>query len=270
MLTTPQFFAIITNSFGEDRKKMEVRIVKHLEFYQKVQDQMKQQFFEEEKTIEQASVYCADTIMKKRLIHVYGCGHSQMFAMEVFYRAGGLVPVNALLMPHVALFPKAKLSTFEERIEGYSQELLELVDTSEDDTMIIVSVSGRNASVIDMALAAHEKGMKVVVLTSKRFSGSVASRHSSGKKLGDIADVVIDIKCEAGDACLSMPELKTKFTGTSTLLGMLVMDCIMSRTIERCVEQGYQPPVYISSNLDGGDEINREFIQAYCDKIECL
>lgn len=244
--------------------------MKHVEFYDTVMDQMIHQFHDEKKCIEETAQACAESVMKNRLIHVFGCGHSQMFAMEVFYRAGGLVPVNALLIPHLALFPKAKLSTLQERVEGFCGEYLELEHVSSDDTMIIVSISGRNAGVVDMALTAKKIGMKVIALTSRKFSGSVSSRHSSGKNLMDVADVVIDIKCVEGDACLSMPQMETKFTGTSTILGMLVMDCIMARTVELCVESGMTPPVYVSSNLDRGDKINAEYIRQYQDLIDCL
>ena len=96
--------------------------MKQLEYYDVIKEQLEQQFTEEKDTIEDAAQYCAKSVLANRVIHVFGCGHSQMFAMEVFYRAGGLVPVNALLIPHLALFPKAKLSTLQERIEGISQQ----------------------------------------------------------------------------------------------------------------------------------------------------
>ncbi|MEG0176459.1 SIS domain-containing protein [Anaerorhabdus sp.] len=244
--------------------------MKHKEFYEILKDQLEQQVNEEDATIEQAAEYCANSVASKRLIHVFGCGHSQMFAMEVFYRAGGLVPVNALLVPHLALFPKAKLSTMQERMEGFSNGYLNLCDVHKDDTMIIVSVSGRNGGVVDMALAAKEIGMKVIALTSRQFSDGVTSRHSSGKKLIDVADVVIDIKCVEGDACLEHEKMQAKFTGTSTILGMTIMDMIMARTIELCIEKGTVPPVYVSSNLDKGDAINAEYINQYSNMIDCL
>lgn len=244
--------------------------MKQHEFYEILTKQLAQEFQEEEKAIEQAAQYCAKSVMKKRLIHVFGCGHSQMFAMEVFYRAGGLVPVNALLIPHLALFPKAKLSTLQERIEGFSNEYLALEDTSSDDTMIIVSISGRNAGVIDMALAAKKIGMKVIALTSIAFSSEVSSRHSSGKSLKDVVDVLIDIKCVSGDACLSMPNMEANFCGTSTILGMSVMQSIIARCVEVCVDLGYVPPVYVSSNLDKGDAINAQYIKEYSKQIGCL
>jgi UPF0309 protein GK1441 len=244
--------------------------MKQLEYYDVIKEQLEQQFTEEKDTIEDAAQYCAKSVLANRVIHVFGCGHSQMFAMEVFYRAGGLVPVNALLIPHLALFPKAKLSTLQERIEGISQQYLDLENTSSEDTMIIVSISGRNAGVVDMALAAKEKGMKVIALSSRQFGSAVTSRHSSGKTLQQVADVLIDIKCVAGDACLSAEGMEAKFCGTSTVLGMAVMESIIARTVEVCVENGYIPPVYVSSNLDKGDAINAEYIKKYSPMIDCL
>ena len=100
--------------------------MKYLEYRRVITEQLDRQFDEEGAAIEKAAEYCAASVCSGRLIHVFGCGHSQMFAMEVFYRAGGLVPVNALLIPHLALFPRAKLSTLQERIEGFSGSYLEL------------------------------------------------------------------------------------------------------------------------------------------------
>ncbi len=244
--------------------------MKYQEYYEVIKSQLEQEFREEGPQIEKAAEYCAASVAAGRVIHVFGCGHSQMFAMEVFYRAGGLVPVNALLIPHLALFPKAKLSTMQERIEGFSKGYLELEDTDEKDTMIIVSISGRNAGVVDMALAAKEIGMKVIALVSGAFSNATTSRHSSGKNLRDIADVVIDVKCVAGDAALSIEGMDASFCGTSTVLGMSIMESIIAQTIENCVKQGCYPPVYVSSNLDKGDAINAEYIKKYSKMISCL
>ena len=244
--------------------------MKHQEFYSVITEQLKRQFEEENDSINIAAECCSESICKDRVIHVFGCGHSQIFAMEVFYRAGGLVPVNALTIPHLALFPKAKLSTLQERVEGFSNEYLKLENTSKDDTMIVVSVSGRNAGVVDMAMEAKRIGMKVVALTSLNFSNGVTSRHSSGKMLKDVADIVIDIKCIEGDASLAINGLGPKFCGTSTVLGTAVMEAIIARTVELCVEKGVKPPIYVSSNLDKGDKINDELIEKYSPIITCL
>ncbi|MFP3154624.1 SIS domain-containing protein [Lachnospiraceae bacterium ZAX-1] len=244
--------------------------MKYLEYYDSIKKQLTQQFEEEGKNIEQAADYCASSVKKGRVIHVFGCGHSQSLVMEAFYRAGGLVPVNALLIPHLALFPKAKLSTMQERVEGFSGKYLELENTDAADTMIIASISGRNAGVVDMALAAKEIGMKVVALVSRQFAADTTSRHSSGKNLKDVVDVAIDIKCISGDAVLQIEGLEPKFCGTSTVLGASVMEAIIAQTVENCVKGGYIPPIYVSSNLDKGDKINAEHIKNYSSLISCL
>lgn len=244
--------------------------MKYLEYQSIINEQLERQFSEEGANIEKAAQFCAASVSSGRVIHVFGCGHSQMFAMEVFYRAGGLVPVNALLIPHMALFPKAKLSTLQERVEGFTDKYLDLEDTDPRDTMIIVSISGRNAGVVDMALEAKRIGMKVVALTSRDFSSSTTSRHSSGKHLGDVADVVIDVKCVSGDAALEMEGLEPRFCGTSTVLGMAVMESIIAQTIENCVKAGCTPPIYVSSNLDKGDAINETYIKNYSKLITNL
>jgi len=237
--------------------------MKYLEYYEILKEQLEKQFSEEGKQIEEAAKYCAESIKKGRVIHAFGCGHSQAFPQEIFYRAGGLVPVNALLIPHLALFPKAKLSTLQERVEGFADKYLELENTSPDDTMIVVSISGRNAAVVDMALAAKQIGMKVVALVSRQFADSTTSRHSSGKNLKDVADVVIDVKCVSGDAVLEMDGLEPKFCGTSTVLGVTIMEAIIAQTVENCVKDGFFPPIFVSSNLDKGDAINAAYLEQY-------
>ncbi|MFH5811698.1 sugar isomerase domain-containing protein [Companilactobacillus sp. FL22-1] len=237
--------------------------MKNNELYEIVTKQMKLQNIENREPINQAASYCADSVQKGKVIHVFGTGHSQMFAMEVFYRAGGLVPVNAMLSPHYALQPKAKLSTLQERIEGFSNKYFDLENPSSDDTLIIISVSGRNAASIDMALEAKRMGLKVIAVTSRAFTEGVYSRHSSGKLLKDVADVVVDIACDKGDAALSIEGVSAKFCGTSTILGMLNMESIVARTIELLSERGVNPPIYVSSNLDEGDKINDKYIKKY-------
>lgn len=240
--------------------------MKHQEYFSIIKEQLQKQE-EEFDNIEQAAQYCAQSIEQDRVIHVFGSGHSQMFAMEIFYRAGGLVPVNGLLSPHYSLYPKPKLSTYQERIEGFADKYLELENTDSKDTMIIVSISGRNAASVDMALAAKEKGMKVIALTSLAFSENVSSRHSSGKLLKDVADVVIDLKCDLGDAALELEGLEPKFAGTSTVLGMTIMESIIGRTVELVHEKGIDVPIFVSSNLDRGDKINEQHLANYRNKI---
>lgn len=244
--------------------------MKHQEFYAIALEQLAEMVEKNETNLLKTADFCGESIINEGVVHVFGTGHSQMFAMEIFYRAGGLVPINALLTPHYSLAPKAKLSTIQERVEGFSNQYLELEKTSKFDTMIIVSISGRNPAAVDMALEAKKFGMKVVALTSLSFSEGVSSRHSSKKMLKDIADIVLDIPCIKGDAVLSIAGLPEKFCGTSTVLGMMTMEMIIARTVEILVDKGYSPPIYVSSNLDEGDQINAALIKKYQDKISYL
>ena len=221
-------------------------------------------------SIKQAASLIADAIENDGLLHVFGCGHSQMYAEEVFYRAGGLVSVNAILEPTLSLRPEAPKSTWFERVSGYAKVILENEKTKPGDVLFIASTSGRNSVPIEMALEAKEKGLKVVALTSSEFTNNVTSRHSSGKKLIDIVDVVLDNCGVNGDAIMEVDHFPVKFGPTSSILGFTILQAVIVETVNELLQRGIHPPVWVSSNLDKGDSINKEYIQKYKDRIKCL
>lgn len=239
-------------------------------YFTEVQHQLDLTLEQEEHSMNQAAEVLAKVIENHGLIHVFGSGHCQMFAMEMFYRSGGLVPVNPLLLPHLSITPVAKLSTVFERLEGFAMTYLEMENVSKVDAMIIVSVSGRNGSVVDMALAAKELGMNVIALTDIDFDQHVSSRHSSGKFLKDIADVVIDLKVHYGDACMSIEGLEQKFSATSTILGMTILQAITTRVVELLWQHGIVPPIWTSSNKPEGDRLNADYFNEYKNRISSL
>lgn len=240
------------------------------EYFTEVQCQIDLTLVQEQNSMNQAAEILAKVIENKGLIHVFGSGHCQMFAMEMFYRSGGLVPVNPLLLPHLSITPVAKLSTVFERMEGFSKTYLELESVTDQDAMIIVSVSGRNGSVVDMALAAKELGMNVIALTDVDFDQHVSSRHSSGKFLKDVADIVVDLKVHYGDACMSIEGLEQKFSATSTILGMTILQAITSRVVELLWQRGKVPPIWTSSNKPEGDRLNADYFNEYKNRISSL
>ena len=147
----------------------------------------------------EAAKLVKEALKKDKLIHVYGTGHSQVLAIEVFYRAGGFVPVNAILDLGSSVYGGAMKSTGVERLQGYAKILLDYYDIGQDDVLIVVSNSGRNALPIEMAMGARERGAKVIAITSIEFSSKFPSRHPSGKRLYDVADIVIDNHVPPGD-----------------------------------------------------------------------
>lgn len=220
--------------------------------------------------IEDSAKLIADSIKSGGVLHVFGCGHSQMYAMEVFYRAGGLVPVNAILTPALSLEPTAPLSTQGERQVGLAKAILDNENINENDTLFIVSVSGRNAVPVEMAMEAKERGLKIITLTSYDFSKNVTSRHESGKKTYELADVILDNCGIVGDAIMEIEGLEPKFGPTSSVIGFAILQSVMVQVVENLVKDGVKPPIWVSSNLDKGDDINKEYIQKYKNRISCL
>ena len=240
------------------------------EYFSTVQQQLNQTLKQEIASMEQAAQILAQVIENDGLVHVFGSGHCQMFAMEMFYRSGGLVNVNPLLLPHLSITPVAKLSTVFERMEGFVKTYLDMETITDKDVMIIVSVSGRNGSVVDMAIEAKAANMRVIALTDTDFDIHAPSRHSSGKFLKNVADVVIDLKVDYGDACMSLEGFDTKFAATSTVLGMTILQAVTARTVEILWEKGIQPPIWTSSNKPEGDRLNAEYFSRFKNRISSL
>ncbi len=212
----------------------------------------------------------SDSIKEDGVLHVFGCGHSQMYAMEVFYRAGGLVPVNAILTPAISLEPKAPLSTQGERQVGLAKAILDNENVKENDVLIIASTSGRNAVPIEIAMEAKARGMKVVTLTSYEFTMNVTSRHESGLKTYELSDVVLDNCGVLGDAIFELEGVDAKFAPTSSVIGFTILQAIMAQVVENLVAVGYNPPIWVSANTDAGDAINKGYIERYRNRISCL
>lgn len=239
------------------------------EFYTIVQQQMNESLHQQEE-IHQVVELLVKMVKEDGVLHTFGCGHSQMFGYELCFRTGGLFPVNAILYPHYNVWPSAKMSQLMERSEEFSEAVLEMQETTDKDIMLIVSISGRNAAGIEMAMAAKAKGMKVIALTSKTYSSQVTSRHSSGKRLMDVADVVLDLVGVKGDAVLSHEKLDYNFASTSTVVGMTLLIGIIAETIGCLLDEGIETPVWVSGNLPEGDAMNQRYMKKYKGRVSIL
>ena len=213
--------------------------------------------------IEQSGSIVADTVMNEGFVYTFGTGHSHMMAEELFYRAGGLARVYPILEEALMLHNGAMKSTDMERLDGYATLMLDRYPCTEKDCLIIASNSGRNAVNIEMVDAAHKKGMKVIALTNLTHSKAQASRHHSGKKLYQIADVVLDNQGCLGDASVYVSEISRNIAATSTSIGAIILHLVVISAVEQMIEKGYIPEVFSSSNLDEGDEINHLILEKY-------
>jgi uncharacterized phosphosugar-binding protein len=220
--------------------------------------------------IEQAGSIVADTVMKVGFVYTFGTGHSHMMAEELFYRAGGLARVYPILEEALMLHNGAIKSTEMERLNGYAQLILDRFDCTDKDCLIIASNSGRNSVNIEMADAARKREMKVIALTNLTHSKAQESRHHSGKKLYEIADVVLDNQGCLGDASMPIPEISRNIAATSTSIGALILHSVVISAVEQMIEKGYIPEVFSSSNLDEGDEINHKILDKYKGLVKAL
>jgi uncharacterized phosphosugar-binding protein len=157
-----------------------------------------------------------------------------------------------------------------ERLETWGISLIKKYDLKEGEVIIIFSNSGRNPSPIEVAEYSKEKGLKVIAITNLNHSKGTESRHSSGKKLYEVADIVIDNHGELGDTAVEIPNMNEKSGPTSTIIGALIINMIMLDAIQYCIDRGYEPPIIVSQNLDGQDERNLELWKKYRSRIGAI
>jgi uncharacterized phosphosugar-binding protein len=206
--------------------------------------------------MEQAVDWIAELFKKKGVLHLFGTGHSHIITEDLFFRAGGLAPVNAILDVNLTLHgggsPTREVSL--NQMEGYAQIILDNYDLRKGEIIIVISRSGINPIVIETAMLAKEMGLKVIALTNLKQSRISKSRHSNGKKLYDFADLVIDSCLEVGDACIEISEGLPKVAPQSTVVCCAILQSMMAEVAIRMYQDGVTPPVLISINMPGGIE----------------
>ncbi len=219
--------------------------------------------------IEQAITATANALQQGGTVYAFGTGHSHMLAEELFYRAGGLVKVHPILDEPLMLHVGASRSSHIERLPGYAATLLDHgISPTANDVFFIFSNSGRNAVPVEMAIEAKKRGATVICITNLAHSGQSSSRHPSGKRLFELCDIVIDNCGCIGDAAM---QLNDKTCGpTSTVIGAAILQSIACGAVEELQNRGVEPEVFSSSNVDGGDAINEQFIQKYQKEIPIL
>ncbi len=219
------------------------------------------------KRIIEAAGLISQVIASGKTLHVFGCGHSALLAQEVFYRGSGLIIINPIFAPGTLLTDHPVTITSQvERMEGYAKILLDKAPVQAGDAIIVISTGGRNAVSIEMAMEAKKKGLKVIVITST-LSRDVPSRHSSGKKLQDLGDIVIDNRTVPGDAILAVEGLPMRIGPTSTLAGAFILQAMICQVIENLMKAGVELPIAMNGNLEGADAHNAQVFAKYRDRI---
>lgn len=204
--------------------------------------------------IEAAAEICAETIMDDKLVFTFGTGHGSFAAMEMFPRTGTVTGFRPIVESTMISFHRvlgdggARQYRFIHSREGYGDAILSSHQLLAGDAMLIFSHSGLNAVTLDIAVGAKERGMKVIGVTSVPHSSSTPSRHSCGKRLYELADVVIDTGVPKGDAGLEIDGLKGRVGATSTSIAIAIGQAINAATAQKMMDKGYEPFIMVSPN----------------------
>ncbi|WKA55493.1 SIS domain-containing protein [Planococcus shixiaomingii] len=219
--------------------------------------------------IKEAARLIARSIQNDGLLHLFGCGHSHLLVEEVFYRAGGLVPINPIFESSAMLHEGAVKSSKIERMQGYAVHILDNYILKEGEVILLISNSGINSLPIEMAIEAKKKGLQVIALTSSAYL-QYDSRHPSGKKLYELADIVINNQLPYGDALVEVPNTQMKMGPGSTVIGAFLINLLMVSIVEELQKLDVEPPIFVSGNVEGGMESNQKHIKQYQGRIKHL
>ncbi|WP_405113413.1 SIS domain-containing protein [Micromonospora sp. NBC_01405] len=206
------------------------------------------------------------------VLHAFGTGHSEAFAMEIAGRAGGFIPSHAIALRDLVLFgdrtdASILVGAELERDNSIVDELYDLYEMHPADVFLIASNSGVNGSIVGLALRAKAEGHPVIAVTSLEHTNAVAPKHPSGKRLSDVADIVLDNRAPYGDATLGLGD-GLGVGAVSSITAAYLAQLLTIGAAERIRAAGQVPPLYISANIPGGDEHNGALERRYGTRIK--
>lgn len=223
--------------------------------------------------LDEAVKLLADSVAEGGVIQAFGTGHSEAFAMEIAGRAGGLIPTSKIALRDLVLHGTQGVGVLDstegsilERQDNIAEDLFDLAPIDPRDVFIIASNSGVNGSIVGMALVAKERGHKVIAVTSLEHTNAVTPKHPSGKRLSEIADVVIDNKAPYGDTTLKVSG-GGGVGAVSSITAAYIGQLLTIEVVQYLARSGKKPPIYISANIPGGDEHNNALVAEYAGRL---
>src|SRR5215213_10002209 len=221
--------------------------------------------------LDRAADICADAIGAGGLVHLFGTGHSRIPVEEMFPRYGsypGFNPIVELSMTFHTQVVGAngqRQAMFIERTEGLGEVILRNFDLRPPDAMMVFSAGGTGAVPIEVARGARARGLAVIAITSTAATEAGESTHSTGTRLRDHADVVLDLCTPPADALVTIDGLDTPVGPGSTIAAVAIANEVKVRTAARLVERGAMPPVLASAAVVGPDRSRQLFDEAYAE-----
>lgn len=219
--------------------------------------------------IETAAEWMAETIAARGIVHLFGSGHSHMVAEEVFHRAGSLLPLNPMLDANLTLFGSVN-ATLLERTAGYGEVVVGSHDIRQGEVVIVASNSGVNPVPIEVALASRARGARTIAITSDAHYQDAPSRHESGQRLAEVADLTIDTRVPRGDALVDLAGVETPAGGASSVVGVTIVNALVVECAARLQARGIAPPLIPTMNLPGGDERMEALVAEWGERLPLL
>jgi len=219
--------------------------------------------------IEQAANRFAETILRGRMVHLFGSGHSRILVEEMWPRYGSFPGFNpivelSLSFHNLVVGPNGqRQAMFLENVPGLAERILRNFDLSPDDSALVASSGGCNIVPIEMAEQFQARGIKVVAIISRRHSEASASQRPDGRKLQDFADLVLDTGAPVGDAMVKVEGLDTPVSPGSTVGGCLLVNSIKAEVAARLVQAGQPPKVLSAGAVVGKGRAKELFESAY-------
>lgn len=223
----------------------------------------------QQKSIQQAAQWFAESILQDRMVHVFGSGHSRIMVEEMWPRYGsfpGFNPIVELSLTFHNLVVGAngqRQAMFLENVEGLAERILRNFDVKEHDCALIISSSGCNIVPIEMAELFQQKKVKVTAILTQKHADASSSKRKDGEKLADFADLILDTGAPAGDAMIRIPGLETPVAPGSTVGGVLLINSIKAETARLLTEAGKPPKVLSAACIVGAEKAKDLFESAY-------
>lgn len=235
-------------------------------YYSKILNVLEKIKTTQKEKIETAANMVARVIENDGIIYIFGCGHSHLIGLDCFYRAGGLVNVSAMLDTDLMLHNGAAKSSKMEKMSGIAESIFERYCITQNDILIIVSTSGKNAVPCEMADVATKNGIpNISVLSSAYFDD-----RTETPKLYECSDIYIDNCVPHGDAVMDIIGTDVKMGSVSTASSSFILQSVLLEAAEIAAKNGVQLPIYKSGNVDGGAEFNKALIKKYLPRIKHL
>lgn len=228
------------------------------QYFDVVIEQLKRIDEAQNENIDKAAELISQSLISGGILQAFGSGHSYAGAIEIVERAGGLFATKLIKDPSLGIY---------ETVEGVGEILMRKVEICPEDVVMIISFSGRNPLGIEVAQAVKRQGAKLIAVTSLEESKKLKSRHSSGLRLFELADVTLDCMGVEGDAAINIEPLPNKICATSSIANAALIQATILSTVEKLIQKGVKPDIRISANLDHGTIHNLELQKKYAHRI---